>query len=172
MQEHVILVDLHDNPIGTKEKLQAHLDGDFHRALSIFLFNDKGQWLLQKRALCKYHSAGLWTNTCCSHPRPSESVQDAAHRRLQEEMGISTGLKKTFEFTYRAELGSGLIEYEFDHIFVGRFNGEPLPNPEEVCEWKWMDDHALRQDLAEKPQSYTAWFKLILEDVCNLRPGA
>ena len=169
MQENVILVDLHDHEIGTKKKLKAHLDGDLHRALSVFLFNGKGQWLLQKRALGKYHSSGLWTNTCCSHPRPSESALDAAQRRLKEEMGITSELTPLFTFIYRAELDSNLIEHEFDHVFVGRFNGDPLPNPEEVADWKWIDYDELKQDVAAHPHNYTAWFKLILERVHQAR---
>lgn len=163
MQENVILVDEKDQQIGFKEKLQAHLDGDLHRALSVFICNDKGQWLLQRRALGKYHSPGLWTNTCCSHPRPSEAVLDAANRRLKEEMGICTALNKFKEVTYRLDVGSHLIEHEFDHIFVGLFNGEPEPNPGEVCDWKWVDYSALKQDISLHPENYTAWFKLILD---------
>ncbi len=164
MQDLVVLVDKEDQSVGVKEKLQAHLDGDLHRAFSVFLFNDSGQWLLQRRAWGKYHSSGLWTNTCCSHPRPGEAVLDAAHRRLKEEMGISAHLIKSGQLIYLAEVGSGLIEHEFDHIFVGRFNGDPNPHPDEVCQWKWIDSVSLKKDVDLYPENYTAWFKLILPD--------
>ncbi len=165
IEERVVLVDELDNPIGTLEKLEAHLLGKLHRAISIFLFNDQGQMLLQQRAFSKYHSGGLWTNTCCSHPRPGEATLDAAIRRLNEEMGICCKLDKVLDFTYKTTLDNNLIEHEFDHVFVGRFNGEPLLNPDEAASWKWIDVEELLQDVATHPEHYTSWFKIILDRV-------
>ncbi len=166
-EELVVLVDTLDREIGVKEKLRAHQEGDLHRAFSIVLFNKKGEMLLQQRAFSKYHSGGLWTNTCCSHPRPHEPVLEAAHRRLKEEMGIRCTLHKQLEFIYRAELSSGLIEHEFDHVFAGEFEGEPLPNPEEVASAKWVEFDALKKDLIQHPEIYTAWFKLLLPQLAR-----
>ena len=132
---NVILVDTKDNQTGISEKLEAHKKGLLHRAFSIFLFNDQDQLLLQKRADEKYHSGGLWTNTCCSHPSPGEFLIKSAQNRLKEEMGISTSLSPLFSFIYKAEFDNGLIEHELDHVFIGTFNANPLPNPEEVGEW-------------------------------------
>ena len=159
-EELVVLVDEQDNEIGLMGKMAAHREGRLHRAISIFLFNDQGQMLLQQRAFSKYHSGGLWSNTCCSHPRHNESVLDAAHRRLLEEMGIRCELKNAFDFIYRAALGNGLTEHEFDHVLVGKFNGEPILNPDEAASWKWADVDVLAKDVAENPQKYTAWFKV------------
>ncbi len=161
MEESVVLVDLRDREIGTEEKLQAHRKGLLHRALSIFLFNQKGEWLLQQRALSKYHSPGLWSNTCCSHPRPGEAPLDAAHRRLHEEMGMSCDLQFRYTFLYRAELDHGLIEHELDHIFFGFTESDPSPNPDEVASWKWISGDLLQEDLTH----YTAWFKLLCPSV-------
>lgn len=161
--EKVILVDEHDREIGLEEKLQAHIDGKLHRAISVFIFNDQQEMLLQRRALHKYHCGGLWSNTCCSHPRPGENVLAAAERRLYEEMGIRCALKKVSEFVYRAPLENGLIEHEFDHVFVGISNVDPMPNPEEACDWKWIDMDSLREDIRLNPKKYTYWFKEILD---------
>jgi len=144
--------------------MKAHLQGKLHRAFSIILFNKKGEVLIQKRAKSKYHSAGLWTNTCCSHPRPKEKIDQAAKRRLKEEMGIETDLKKIFSFIYKAKLGS-LVEYEFDHVFFGRFNGKPKPNEKEVEDWQWIKLADLKTDIAKNPQKYTPWFKIIFEKI-------
>ena len=163
--EHIILVDEHDGAIGVGEKLITHLQGKLHRAVSIFIFNSKGQLLLQQRAPSKYHSGGLWTNTCCGHPRPNELTLDAAKRRLWEEMGICCELTKAFEFTYKAPLDNQITEYEFDHVFIGQFEGSPNPNPEEASAWKWMAPEALEQDILDHPQHYTVWFKMILHKV-------
>lgn len=165
MQEEVILVDVQDNATGTMEKMEAHRKGLLHRAFSVFLFNDKGQMLLQQRALNKYHSGGLWTNTCCSHPRPGEKTESAASRRLQEEMGIVTSLEKAFSFVYKAELDNALTEHEFDHVYVGVFDGQPQINPNEVHAFKWEDPLNIRNDIAEHPQCYTAWFKICFEEM-------
>jgi len=162
--EKVILVNKKDKVIGVEEKMKAHLQGKLHRAFSIILFNKKGEVLIQKRAKSKYHSAGLWTNTCCSHPRPKEKIDQAAKRRLKEEMGIETDLKKIFSFIYKAKLGS-LVEYEFDHVFFGRFNGKPKPNEKEVEDWQWIKLADLKTDIAKNPQKYTPWFKIIFEKI-------
>jgi isopentenyl-diphosphate delta-isomerase len=157
----VILVDEHDNPVGTAEKMQAHYNGgQLHRAFSIFIFNKKGEMLLQQRAVCKYHSGGLWTNACCSHPAPGEDTMNAALRRLQEELGFITPVKKIFDFLYRAEFDNGLTEHEFDHVFVGEYGGAISFNTEEVMNYCYMPRTVLKQSLAETPANYTAWFHL------------
>lgn len=161
----VILVDFQDNPIGVMEKMMAHQTGKLHRAFSVFVFNDHAELLLHRRALTKYHSPGLWTNTCCSHPMPGEDVAVAAHRRLLEEMGMSCTLVKSFDFVYHAELDNDLIEHEFDHVFFGRTNDLPLINPEEVCEWKWMKLNDIYIDAQLHPEKYTEWFKIALPEV-------
>lgn len=157
----LVLVDQEDREIGTAEKLKTHQQGRLHRAFSILIFNSKGDILLQKRAKAKYHSGGLWTNACCSHPGPGLRLLDEAQKRLKEEMGFSCPLKEIFSFVYRAELGE-LTEHEFDHVLVGKFEGEPKPNPEEADDWKWMNFEQLKKDVKENPQNYTFWFKLIL----------
>lgn len=163
IEENVVLVDECDNEIGVEGKLSAHLTGKLHRAISVFIFNDAGQMLLQQRAFSKYHSGGLWSNACCSHPRPGESNLDAAERRLFEEMGIRCELNKVLDFIYKVDLDNDLIEHEFDHVFIGVFNGEPALNLEEAFSWKWMDAGALREDVMLNPGVYTAWFKIILD---------
>lgn len=165
MQERVILVDRLDREIGTEEKLKAHREGKLHRAFSVFIFNGKRELLLQKRSGTKYHSAGLWTNTCCSHPRPGESHHCAARRRLNEEMGFDCELTELFSFIYQADLDNNLVEHELDHVFVGRYDGQLMPNPNEVDDWKWMDIEKLKQDVEENPEHYTYWFKLVLDRV-------
>lgn len=163
MNEDVILVDEKDRPLGLMEKLEAHRQGLLHRAFSVFVLNANNELMLQQRAHHKYHSGGLWTNTCCSHPRDGETVDDAAHRRLQEEMGFDCLIYKAFEFTYRAKLDKGMIEHEYDHLFIGRFSGEPKINPDEVADWKWMNIKAVSNDIDENPDLYTAWFKIIYQ---------
>lgn len=162
----VIIVDKNDNQIGTEEKIVAHQKGLLHRCFSIFLFNSKGQLLIQKRARSKYHSGGLWTNTCCSHPEPDRDLKEEAKRRLKEEMGIECDLREIFSFIYKAKLGE-LTEYEFDHVFVGKFEGEPKPDPTEAEDWKWVNPEELKKDVKENPEKYTHWFKLILERVLD-----
>ena len=157
--EQVVLVNENDEAIGVEEKIRAHQIGALHRAFSVFVFNASGQLLLQKRALTKYHSRGLWSNTCCGHPRPGETVERASRRRLNEEMGFDSELRKLFDFVYRARVEDGLTEHEYDHIFVGRFDGVPRADFTEVAEWKWMDLATLRVDLEEHPESYTYWFR-------------
>ena len=161
--ERVILVDANDNEIGTEEKLLAHELGKLHRALSILIFNSQSKLLLQKRAECKYHCGGLWSNTCCSHPRPGESVEDAASRRLKEEMGMDCELKKKFSFRYRAEFENGLTEHEIDHVLIGRCDAEPILNPEEVGEYKWVDMEELNKDILQNSDDYTPWFRKIID---------
>ena len=165
--EQVILVDEKDKEIGLEEKIKAHKEGKLHRAFSVFVFNQKGEMLLQRRALTKYHSGGLWTNTCCSHPRKGEDVDKAASRRLKEEMGFSCGLKEVFSFIYKTGFDNGLMEHEFDHVFVGAYESEPKINPEEVAEYKWVTMEDLLKDVKKNPQNYTFWFKEILKKVGN-----
>lgn len=165
MSEQVILVNSKDEPIGTMEKLKAHEEGLLHRAFSVFIFNSKGQLLLQRRALHKYHSAGLWTNTCCSHPRPGESTLEAANRRLKEEMGIDCELKHEMEFIYKAPFDNGLIEHEYDHVFIGHTDFIPTINPNEVAEFKYIEVAPLRRDIHNNPHEYTAWFKIIMDKI-------
>jgi isopentenyl-diphosphate delta-isomerase len=167
--ERVILVDEEDNEIGTEEKMEAHRLGKLHRCFSIFIFNSKGEFLLVRRAKSKYHSGGLWTNTCCSHPRPGEDTATAAHRRLVEEVGFNTELHKAFTFTYRAKLDKGMTEHEFDHVFVGIFDGKAVPNPKEVDEISYVEPSALTEDMKERPERYTAWFKISLGRVLEWR---
>jgi len=164
MLEEVILVDAEDQVVGRMEKMEAHEKGLLHRAFSILILNEKGEMLLQQRAMEKYHSPGLWTNACCSHPRPNESNLDAAYRRLEEEMGMRTSMKEIFQFTYRAELEDGLIEHEIDHVFYGLSNENPSINSEEVMDFKWVDLCELQKDITLHPVKYTAWFKLLMVD--------
>ena len=163
----VILVDESDRPVGVEDKLAAHQGGGkLHRAFSVFLFNTAGQMLLQRRAAGKYHFGGLWTNSCCSHPRRDETLEDSARARLRHELGIDVPLTELFSFVYRAEdPASGLTEHEFDHVLVGRFDGHPRPNVDEVSEWEWVDVRELLDDVRRRPQRYTPWFKLVLERV-------
>lgn len=165
MAEYVVLVDEIDNEIGQMEKIEAHEKALLHRAFSIFVFNDAGQMMLQRRALSKYHSPGLWTNTCCSHPRPGEDLQSATSRRIVEEMGFSCEMKEVFHFIYKAPFDHGLTEHELDHVFTAKYNGDPVINPDEVEEWKWMEVDELLQDVKENPGNYTVWFKIALAEM-------
>lgn len=160
--EKVILVDEHDVEKGSMEKMEAHQKGLLHRAVSILVFNDQDEMLMQKRASSKYHSANLWTNTCCSHPRVGENVLAAAERRLQEEMGMTVRLEKKFDFIYRAELDHGLIEHEFDHVFFGRSNQNPVLNLKEASAFRWMTLVQVKEDLIQNPSEYTEWFKILV----------
>ena len=164
----VILVDEFDQPIGTMEKMEAHVKAALHRAISVFIFNSKGQWLLQRRAIEKYHSRGLWTNTSCTHPAPGETSLEAAHRRLHEEMGLKAELREVFSFKYIQELENNLTEHEYDHVFVGYSDELPVPNPDEVMDYKYISYQDLLQEVAESPEKFTAWFKMIYERVGNL----
>ena len=162
-KEKVILVDENDTQVGLMPKLEAHQKGLLHRAFSIFIFNSNHQLLLQKRAISKYHSGGLWTNTCCSHPREGEETINAANRRLIEEMGIKTNLRKVFDFIYKAELDNELIENEFDHVFYGLYNEDPIINTKEADDFKWIDMETLNNDIAINGQNYTVWFKIAFD---------
>jgi isopentenyl-diphosphate Delta-isomerase len=159
--EEVILVDETDTPLGKMEKMEAHRKALLHRAFSVFIFNSKGEMLLQRRAPGKYHSPGLWTNACCSHPRPGEETHSAALRRLKEELGITTTLKKLFDFTYRSAYDNGLTEFEFDHVFVGVYNDRDIrPDPAEVSDFCFRSSGDIQVDLQRSPAKYTTWFHL------------
>jgi len=165
--EEIILVDEKDNPIGYEEKIKAHENGGkLHRAFSIFIFNFKGKMLLQLRSKKKHHFKGLWTNACCSHPRKGEELENAVHRKLKQELGFDTYLKEIFSFVYKAtDSESGLTEHEFDHVFVGEYNGEPNLNPEEADDCKWMNTDKIKKDLEKNPKKYTPWFKIAFEKI-------
>jgi isopentenyl-diphosphate Delta-isomerase len=165
VEELVILVDEKDNEIGLMSKTEAHRKALLHRAISVFIFNTNGEWLLQRRALAKYHSAGFWTNTCCTHPLPNEGNIDAANRRLRQEMGIQCPIKEIFSFTYKEDLGNELTEYEFDHVFIGITNHKPIINTKEVAEYKYVQYSELILDIEKNPTQYTVWFKKIMEQV-------
>jgi len=158
--EKVILVNEMDEEVGAMEKMQAHEEAAMHRAFSVFIFNSKGEMLLQRRALNKYHSAGLWTNACCSHPKPLEETKAAAERRLQEELGFTVELKKLFDFIYKSDFDNGLTEYEFDHVYIGTYDAAVTPNKDEVNDYcyKSMDD--IKASLHSHPLKYTAWFHI------------
>lgn len=156
----VILVDEHDVPTGTMEKMEVHQKALLHRAFSIFIFNLKGEMLLHKRADKKYHSGGLWTNACCSHPKPGEETVAAATIRLREEMGFSTELNKAFDFVYKAPFDNGLTEHEFDHVFIGTYEGAIIPNPDEVSDYCYKALDEIKNSIQSHPQKYTAWFKI------------
>ena len=165
--EKVILVDENDNQVGLMPKLEAHQKGLLHRAFSVFIFNSKYELLLQKRASSKYHSGGLWTNTCCSHPREGEEILDAANRRLIEEMGIDTSLRKVHDFIYKAELDNDLTEHEFDHVLYGIYNEDPIINKDEADDFKWIDMDSLNEDIKTNGNNYTIWFKIAFEYFYN-----
>ena len=160
-EEKVILVDKNDLQLGLLSKMKAHRKGLLHRAFSVFIFNSSRSLLMQKRSKLKYHSPGLWTNTCCSHQREGESTIDAANRRLNEEMGLIVDMKEVFSFIYKANLENGLIEHEFDHVLVGYSDLNPKINTNEVEDWEWADLSFLEKDLARNPNLYTEWFKII-----------
>jgi isopentenyl-diphosphate delta-isomerase len=163
-EDLVVLVDDRDATVGIAPKLAAHRDGRLHRAVSVVLFDDHGRLLLQRRADGKYHSGGLWSNTCCGHPRPGESVRDAAHRRLGAELGI-TGCELTAVswFVYRADLAGGLVEHELDHVLVGRWSGAPVPDPMEVSETRWVDRDTILEEVSASPSRFTAWMREVVE---------
>jgi isopentenyl-diphosphate delta-isomerase len=159
----VILVDKHDNQLGLMEKIEAHKKAVLHRAFSVFILNDNNELLIQQRALSKYHSPTLWTNTCCSHPRDGESVLDAGARRLKEEMGFQTKLDSLLSFIYRAKFDNGLTEHELDHVLFGYYNNDPSINKLEVMDWKWVNLDFLKNDIIASSELYTIWFKIIFE---------
>ena len=162
-EEQVILVDENDNQIGLMPKMEAHEKAVLHRAFSVFIFNSNNELMLQQRAMHKYHSPGLWTNTCCSHQRDGETTIEAGKRRLQEEMGFVTELEESTSFIYKAPFDNGLTEHEYDHVMIGYYNDVPVINPDEVADWKWMTLEDVKVDIALDPDSYTAWFKIIFE---------
>lgn len=164
-ENYIISVDEDDREIGRIEKMEAHMDGRLHRAFSVFVFNSKGQLILQKRSDSKYHSGGLWTNTCCSHPAYGENLTDAVTRRLKEEMGLTCKTEKIFHFIYRAELDRGLVEHELDHVFFGMTDDTPVPNPSEASLWKYADMDELKNDISEFPERYTVWLQICFEKV-------
>jgi len=164
-KKQVILVDENDVPRGTMEKMEAHKKEELHRAFSIFVFNSKYELLVQRRAVDKYHSGGLWTNTCCSHPQPEENLQESVHKRLHEEMGFSCILENVFHFIYKAKLDNGLTEHELDHVFIGYYNENPKINIHEVAEWKYMSINEIQQNMKINPKHYTPWFKIIFAKV-------
>lgn len=171
--DEVVLVNERDESIGSAPKLAAHLNGGrLHRAFSIFIFDSAGRMLLQQRAEGKYHFGGLWSNACCSHPREGRPVVDSAHERLGYEFGFDVPLERLLSFIYRAEdHATGLTEHEFDHVFVGRFDGTPGPNPEEIDAWRWVEPSELIREVAESPERFTPWFKIVIERVME-RVGA
>jgi isopentenyl-diphosphate Delta-isomerase len=156
----VILVDEHDVQTGTMEKMEVHQKALLHRAFSIFIFNEKGEMLLHRRAEKKYHSGGLWTNACCSHPKPGEETLMAAEIRLQEEMGFNTALTKAFDFVYKAPFDNGLTEHEFDHVFIGNYDGDIVPNADEVSDYCFKTVEEIKNSIQTHPQKYTEWFKI------------
>ncbi len=172
MEEQVVLVDYQDNPLGIIDKMEAHTLGLLHRAFSVFIFNSKGELLLQQRAFGKYHSGGKWTNTCCSHPKPFEETALAAHRRLNEEMGMECELEYGFNFTYKAEFDNSLIEHEFDHVYFGTSDHLPLVNTDEVASFKYMSLEELASDLNENPDLYTPWLKICFDNILDFKNKA
>lgn len=168
MKKDIILVNSEDKQTGVGEKKEVHQSGKLHRAFSIFVFNSSGKLLLQKRAKGKYHSGGLWTNTCCGHPMPGESIEKAAVRRLEEEMGFQCGVQEAFSFCYNARLDGHMIENEYDHVLGGVFDGDPVPDPKEVEGWKWEDACQIKKDVAANSHKYTHWFKIIAEKLDDI----
>jgi isopentenyl-diphosphate Delta-isomerase len=162
-RNHVILVDTNDVELGVMEKMIAHEKGILHRAFSIFIFNDRNELLLQKRAASKYHSPSLWTNTCCSHPQQGENTIASGQLRLQEELGFTVPLHEMFSFIYKAKFANNLIEHELDYVLLGNYNGEPIINTEEVEDWKWMDLEDLKADIKLNTAIYTEWFKIVFD---------
>ena len=167
MNQDVILVNLHDEPVGTATKEEAHRRGDLHRAFSVFLYHEN-RLLIQQRAFHKYHSGGLWANTCCSHPRPGEELEDAVRRRLKEEAGIECEVKEVFSFVYKHRFAEDLYEHEFDHVFLGVYDGAFIPNPEEVADFRWITFEELKADLADHPEKYAPWFRIAAPRVMEM----
>jgi isopentenyl-diphosphate delta-isomerase len=168
-ETRVVLVDPHDSETGTAPKLQAHRDGLLHRAVSVFVADRAGRMLLQRRAAGKYHSGGLWSNTTCTHPRPGENPHQAANRRLREEMGIEADLEHVFAVIYHLDVGGGLVEHEFDHVYRGVADADPRPDPAEVMEWRWVEPGELRRELEVDPDRFTAWFRLVAPRLMDAR---
>jgi len=164
MNKNVILVDENNNEIGIMEKLEAHVQGKLHRAFSIFIFNKKGELLLQQRDSKKYHSGNLWTNTVCSHPEPNKDLYECVNNRMQEEMGFKTPVKEVFTFLYKSGYENGLTEHEFDHVFIGFYENNPNPNPNEVMNFKWISIKEIVQDMKKNSEIYTSWFKILMQN--------
>ncbi len=162
MEQKVILVDQNDKEIGLEDKLKAHHQGKLHRAISVYIFNSKGQILMQQRAAGKYHSGSLWSNTCCSNCYEGESAESSARRALNDEMGVECNIKEVFCTIYKTEVGGGLTEHEYLHVFFGRYDGKPETNKTEVMDWKWIELDELVHDVESNPQKYTEWLKLLL----------
>ena len=165
MAEEIILVNDNDDVVGTMEKLEAHRKALLHRAFSVFIFNNKDEMLLQQRALTKYHSGGLWTNACCSHPKPGEDTKSGAARRLAEELGFRTELRKIFHFTYKHVFDNGLTEFEFDHVFIGKYDGQISPDKDEVSDYCYKSIKEIKNSIQTHPQKYTEWFKIAFPKV-------
>jgi len=165
MEEFVILVNENDRKTGTMEKMQAHIGAHLHRAFSVFIFNESGALMLQQRAFSKYHSPGLWTNTCCSHPRPGETTNEAAHRRLVEEMGFDCNFEEVFSFIYKASFDNNLTEHEFDHVFIGTSEEIPQPNPEEVASYRFATMDEIREEIHQSQEKFTVWFRIAFDRV-------
>lgn len=173
MNDEVILVDFNDRPLGAAAKLAAHVSGQLHRAFSVIVYDSVGRMLIQQRARSKYHSGGLWSNTCCSHPRPGEATEAAAHRRLVEEMGFDCHLERVHAFVYRVEFDNGLIEHEYDHVFIGCCDAVPRHDVEEVETWRWIHPAELEREVSREPDRFTPWFlRCLAEMPAVLRPGA
>jgi isopentenyl-diphosphate Delta-isomerase len=172
MPEIIIAVDKFDKELSPIEKMEAHYNATLHRAFSILVFNSKNELLLQRRNLDKYHSPGLWTNTCYSHPRFGERLEDAIYRRLKEEMGFTCELKEVFSFIYKVQLEDNLFEHEFDHVFIRIYDGDVIPNKNEVDNYKWINIKQLKEDIKKSPKSYTYWFKVLFDraenELCKL----
>jgi isopentenyl-diphosphate delta-isomerase len=165
MLQEVLLVDERDVPVGTAEKMDAHRKGLLHRAFSVFIFDNAGRMLLQKRAKEKYHGGDLWTNACCSHPSVNDEIKNSAEARLQEELGFTTSLQKIFEFKYRAEVENDLIEHEYDHVFAGEYNGAIHPNTNEVSDYCYKEISEIKKSLTDNPSQFTFWFKMAFPKV-------
>ncbi|QCK15310.1 isopentenyl-diphosphate Delta-isomerase [Mangrovivirga cuniculi] len=164
MADQLILVNEHDEITGYGEKLPVHEKGLLHRAFSIFVVNSNNELLLQQRALHKYHSAGLWANTCCSHPIKDENQENTIHRRLKEEMGFDCELEKLFEFVYKTEFGNGLTEYEYDHVYLGRYDKDPIPNHDEVADFKWVPLNEIKNLMNDSPEKFAYWTKFAIDE--------
>lgn len=167
MEKRIILVDENDNVLGYEEKLKAHVDGKLHRAFSVFVVNSRGQLMLQKRDSRKYHSGSLWTNTCCSHPLEGEQQEKTVHNRLRFEMGFDCPVHHLFKFVYKAPFENGLTEYELDHVYLGLYDGDANPHPDEAEDWKWMDLDEVKRDMQQNPHLYTYWFKYCFRQFIN-----
>lgn len=160
--EKLILVDTEDREIGQMEKMEGHRRGALHRAFSVLIYNSKGQMLIQKRATSKYHSGGLWSNACCSHPKPDETMEEAVERRLREELNIKLKPRFSHKFIYKVSFPNNLIEHEYDHVYIGTYDGEPKANKEEIADWKYISIEELKKDIKKNPDQYSHWFKIIL----------